>query len=191
MTTHDTTRRPAAAVATADPERRQERPREAGPTAAAPPKPARPVNRVVRHRVRVAAATAVLALVVFLVVSGTQAHQQLGRSSRDFAAARAQERLTLAGLARTEARLAAVLGQSVSTERNLGSVTGQLADERNQLVQQQKNLFVQGVSISALDACLGGVEAALNQVALNDQQGAATTLQGVSSSCQTAGASVG
>jgi|GEM_PF-3772017 len=150
-----------------------------------------PVNRVVRRRVRVVAGSVVVALVAFLVISGLQAHGQLDRSSRAFASTRAEERATLDQLARTEASLASVLSQSAAANQTLGSVNGQLAAERNQLSQQQKNLFIQGVSISALDTCLGGVESALNEVALNDQSGAASTLQSVSSSCRTAGASSG
>ena len=153
--------------------------------------PKSPVDPVLRRRVRVSAATAVLALVAFLAVSGFEAHAQLGRSSQVFTATRAQERATLARLAWTEAHLASLLEHSASTHRTLGTVSGQLTAERDQLAQQQKDLFVQGVSISALDQCLGGVEAALNQVAVNDQSGAASTLQGVASSCQTAGASGG
>ncbi len=151
----------------------------------------RPVDVRRRRRVRTVAAAAVVALVAFLALSGLQARGQLERSTGAFASTRAEQRSTLARLGRTEASLATVLDQSAAADRTLGSVNAALAAERSQLAQQQRNLFIQGVSISALDTCLGGVESALNEVALNDQPGAISTLQGVSADCRTAGASGG
>lgn len=131
------------------------------------------------------------AAVAFLITSGIQARQQTRRSDTTLATVRAEERVTLHQLSVTDARLAAVRGESDAARRTLGVLTAELSGERAQLARQQSNLYVQGVSISALDTCLGGVEAALNEVGLNDQAGAVTSLNGVSASCRTAGASVG
>ena len=180
---------PTGAAAADGPEvRRRDRPADGAPDHGVG-RPPVDVRR--RRRVRAVAAASVVALVAFLVVSGLQARGQLARSTSTFASTRAEQRSTLARLGRTEASLATVLGQSLSDRRTLGSVNAALAAERSQLAQQQQNLFIQGVSISALDTCLGGVESALNEVALNDQPGAISTLQGVSASCRTAGASGG
>ncbi len=131
------------------------------------------------------------ALVAFLVVSGIQARHQTGRSEAALAVVRAHQRATLARLGMTGTQLRVVRGQSSATLRTLTTLAAELGAERTQLSHQEANLIIVGVSISALDTCLGGVEAALHEVGLNDQAGAVSSLDAVSASCRTAGASVG
>jgi len=155
---------------------------------------ARPVGPPSRRARRLAGAAGVVvagALVAFLVISGVQARHQTRRTNAALAVVRAQERATLARLGVTGARLRVVRGQSSAARRTLATLAAELGAERTQLSHQQANLVIEGVSISALDTCLGGVEAALNEVGVNDQAGAVSSLEGVSASCRTAGDSVG
>jgi hypothetical protein len=64
--------------------------------------------------------------------------------------------------------------------------TAQLASVQAQLASTEANVFANGVSINDLDTCLSGVERALNQISLNDQVDAASTLDGVAASCRAA-----
>ena len=53
-----------------------------------------------------------------------------------------------------------------------------------QVSQDQAGQLIEAATIAALDTCLGGVEAAVNQTALGDGAGAAQSLAAVTSNCQ-------
>jgi hypothetical protein len=86
-------------------------------------------------------------------------------------------KLTAWELGNAEARLA-------STESSLASAQAGLASSQAGLANADANLALQGASITALNTCLGGVERALNQISVTDQQGAVSSLSAVSESCQ-------
>ena len=66
----------------------------------------------------------------------------------------------------------------------LGREETELSAARLQLIGARSSAYVQGVSITQLNACLAGVEQALNQLAVRDQTGAVASLDSVSSSCR-------
>jgi hypothetical protein len=83
-----------------------------------------------------------------------------------------------------ETTWAAVSAQATSAAQLLATETTQLALVQSQLASAEADVFANGVSINDLDTCLSGVEQALNQISLDDQSGAATTLDGVAASCR-------
>jgi hypothetical protein len=120
------------------------------------------------------------------VVVGVEAHGQQHRIDAELSSARARLRNTDTLLAQVRAQLAVDTAQADQAGHTLSSDSNQLAADQAQLARAQAGLFAQGVSISDLDTCLSGVQKALNQIALDDESGAATTLSGVASSCKDA-----
>jgi hypothetical protein len=73
-----------------------------------------------------------------------------------------------------------------STQGDLASADDNLASTQSNLANANTGLYFQGAAISALNACLGGVEQALNQIAVGNQSGALHSISGVAGNCQTA-----
>jgi len=65
----------------------------------------------------------------------------------------------------------------------LGIDSSQLSGLDDQLALSQSNVLSQGIRISDLDACLSGVEQALNQISLGNAAGAGNTLSQVGPEC--------
>jgi septal ring factor EnvC (AmiA/AmiB activator) len=130
--------------------------------------------------------TAVVLIVTFLGISSLQARSQFRQTSARLAHTRATLRQTVSELQRARVSLAKTTAQGHATQETLARVNSQLSAARAQLSTDQRSLYIQGVSISAVDSCLAGVESALNEIALNDSSGAAASLNQVASSCQTA-----
>lgn len=120
------------------------------------------------------------------VVFGVAAHADLDGARGALTSGRTTLKRTDALLSSARAKLAAVETQSAEAEQALTGVDGQLAAAQADLARAQADVVDQGVSISALDTCLAGVEQALNQISLGDPSGAAATLQGVGAACQAA-----
>jgi septal ring factor EnvC (AmiA/AmiB activator) len=125
-----------------------------------------------------------VALLAAALAAGVGAHAQLDRTNAELTVVRARLHLTVDRAHRAQAGLAAVTAQSTDAARTLATETSQLASVEAQLASTESNVFANGVSINNLNACLSGVEQALNQISLNDQQGAAATLNGVAASCR-------
>ena len=153
-----------------------------GPTA-----PGQREHRLHRTRsrwpLRVAWAVGVVALVVALVVA-FDSHDQLNQNRSSLTATRAELVHTRAQVTGARRVLGTVTTQSAAAARTLASVSAQLAADQAQLARAQADLFTNGVSISQLDTCLAGVEQALNQIALGNESGAESTLDGVASNCR-------
>lgn len=134
--------------------------------------------------------TVVYAVVVALLVSGTivaiGAHGRLHTTDDQLTAVRIRLHQTIGRAQRADRSLAAVTAQSAAAATTLATETSQLAAAQAQLASAEVNVFTNGVSINQLDTCLAGVERALNQISLNDQQGAATSLDGVAAACRAA-----
>jgi uncharacterized protein HemX len=133
----------------------------------------------------IAAAVAVLVLIGAVTV-GFVSHAHLGQARSSLSSERARLRHTEALAATARSELAAVQGQSDAAGHTLASESTQLAADQAQLAHAQADVFAQGVSISELDTCLSGVEKSLNQISLDDQSGAAATLNGVAANCRAA-----
>ena len=82
--------------------------------------------------------------------------------------------------------LGSVTAQSAAAARTLATETSQLAAVEAQLAATEANVHADGVSIDDLDTCLSGVEQALNEISIDDQHGAASTLDGVAAPCRAA-----
>jgi hypothetical protein len=119
-----------------------------------------------------------------VVAVNSRAHLDRTRSSLD--ATRAELHHTLAQVAGARNVLAAADAHSEAAAHTLAGLSAQLSTDQAHLAQAQINQYSKGVSISELDTCLAGVEQALNQIALGNQSGAATTLDGVAANCRSA-----
>ena len=140
-----------------------------------------------RPRWRLVTAYVVVAVLLMVaVVVGVQANRQLGRTDDSLQAVRGQLRTTTAQVAVARAQLAAADARTEAAQRTLDAESAQLASDQAQLAKAQAGVHAKGVSIGELDTCLSGVEKALNQIAVGDQSGAASTLDGVSANCQNA-----
>ncbi len=155
----------------------------AGP--ATPPVASPPPVRPVRWRLPLAYVVA-SALLVTGVLVAVDTHARLHRTDTELTAVRAQLRHTIGRAHRAEAALATVTSQSATAAAALATETTQLGAAEAQWESTEVNVFANGVSINDLDTCLAGVEQALNQISLNDQTGAAVTLDGVAAACRAA-----
>jgi hypothetical protein len=127
--------------------------------------------------------------VVVLVVAvafGVRVHDQLHRTDRSLADARAS-------LHRASLQLAADRGAEVGVARAADTTGRVLAASENTLDALQTRLsgaeaddYLAGINISDLDQCLAGVEQALNQLSLSDPEGAFVSLTAVSPQCTAA-----
>lgn len=90
-----------------------------------------------------------------------------------------------------QTELGQVRARSARAEAALTSANRSLAALRFELAGTQAHQFDQGVSIGAVQSCLGGVQSALNDIALGFPGQATTALHNVAGSCATAGASEG
>jgi hypothetical protein len=140
-----------------------------------------------RRRWRLVLVYVVVSLMLVTAVAvGVQANRQLTRTDASLASIRGQLHRTTAQVATARSELAGVTARSVAAQGTLNTVSAQLAADQAQLAKAQADVHAKGVSIGQLDLCLSGVEQALNQIAVGDQTGAATTLNGVSANCQSA-----
>jgi len=72
------------------------------------------------------------------------------------------------------------------TTTALTNDTAQLREVETALANAQSNLSSQQSTITALHACLGGVEQSLNALSVGDQNSADNALVAVSGDCQSA-----
>jgi hypothetical protein len=128
----------------------------------------------------------VLVVLAAGVAMGVSSRAQLQRTDAGLTAMRARLHQTVGRARQAESTLAAVTAQASSAAHLLSTETAQLASVQSQLASTEANVFANGVSINDLDTCLSGVEQALNEISLNDQHDAATTLNGVAASCRAA-----
>jgi uncharacterized protein HemX len=148
----------------------------------AQPSPAEPRFRAVPLVRAVTLVILLLALVIGIAV-GLVTHASLDGANGRLDAARAgllhsQDYQKAAAL-----RLRALSDAATADAFALGIDTNQLSGLDNQLVLSHTNVVSQGVRISDLDACLSGVEQALNQISLGDAAGAGNSLSQVGPEC--------
>jgi chromosome segregation ATPase len=101
-------------------------------------------------------------------------------------------------IAGTAARLSSLQRDLLTLGNQIGSDTTALEQDQSQLKGAQSALDAaqsdvtqQASLITSLQTCLGGVEEALNALAVNNRMGAFTQLEAVSSSCSAAAAASG
>jgi hypothetical protein len=151
---------------------------ERSPTRGAVPRPG-------RHGLGWAYA-AVVVVVAVAVAVGLSGRAHLQRTDTDLTATRARLHVAVDRARAAETRFTTVTAEATSAASLLTTETAQLASVQAQLASTEANVFANGVSINDLDTCLSGVERALNQISLNDQVDAASTLDGVAASCRAA-----
>jgi hypothetical protein len=136
--------------------------------------------------------TALVAFVVFaaglgyLVGNQIQSNTQFDRTHGSLSLTRHDNGIVQADLTSVRQNLRAVTQQVHQTGIALATDTAQLHQVQTALTQAEANVSNQGSDISALRSCLGGVEQALNALAVGDEQTAVNALTAVSSSCLSA-----
>jgi len=127
---------------------------------------------------------------VALLVAGTVvaigAHGRLRATNDELSAVRVRLHQTIGRAHRAERSLTTVTAQSDAAGATLATETSELAAAQAQLASTEVDVFTNGVSINQLDTCLAGVERALNQISLHDQEGAAASLDAVATACRDA-----
>lgn len=168
----------------------------------APASPATPVRarrsarfpgtlRVILASAMVAVVVVVLVAAGLLAASAWSARRQARAADRATAATRAQVRSVDHQIDKIDAGLAQVTARSQGAETALESANRSLAALRFELAATQAHQFDEGVSIGAVQSCLGGVQSALNDIALGFPGQATAALHKVAGSCATAGAAAG
>jgi septal ring factor EnvC (AmiA/AmiB activator) len=101
-------------------------------------------------------------------------------------------------IARTASQLASLQRDLLALGNQIGSDTTALEQDQSQLKgaqsalgSVQSNVTQQASLITSLQTCLGGVEQALNALAVGNRAGAVTQLEAVSTSCSAAAAASG
>jgi uncharacterized protein YukE len=130
---------------------------------------------------------AVVALVVlagsFLVTSDVSARSGIRTDAQSLASA--DHRLAGVGnqLAAAQRRLAGARTWQATVTRTFDAAQSTLSSTQTELAQAQAGIHSQGVDVGKLDACLSGVEQALNQIAVGQTSGGLASLKASSSSC--------
>ncbi len=139
----------------------------------------------------VALVVGALVATALLAVSAWSDRRQARSADAAAAATRAQVRTVDRRLQTVEAELGRVHARSTSARATLESANRALAALRFELAGTQAQQFDQGVSIGSVQSCLGGVQSALNDIALGFPGQATAALHGVAATCAAAGASEG
>ncbi len=142
---------------------------------------------------------------VVAVVTGVLLAAALGYLINDQVRARDRTDQAHASLGVTQHRTGTVSTQLAGLRRNLALLTSQVGSDTTALDQDvaqlqgaqaalaaaEAHVSRQSSQITSLQTCLGGVERALNALAVDKQARAIATLRSVSSSCSSAAASSG
>ena len=151
-------------------------------SADARPAPARRRSRAVPVAARVTLAALVIALLVGVTV-GLVTHASLDSANGRLDVARAELQHSHNYQKAAVVRLHALSDAAAAEAFELGIDSSQLSGLDDRLALSQSNVLSQGVRISDLDACLSGVEQALNQISLGNSAGAGSTLSQVGPEC--------
>jgi hypothetical protein len=116
----------------------------------------------------------------------TDATTQLHRTDAALATEQARVQRTVARVHATEVALHKVSVQSAAAARTLTTESSQLAADESHLTTAEADVTANGVNISDLDACLSGVQQALNEISLGDRPAAEASLDGVAATCRAA-----
>jgi hypothetical protein len=122
------------------------------------------------------------ALVAIAVGVGTQV--AIAHTNDSFIVTRANLHGAEKTLRVLRGQLKAMEAQSTAAGITLAGESADLAKEQAALASAQRNVSANGVNISALDSCLSGIEQTLNQIAVDDDAGATSTLSSVQATCK-------
>ncbi len=127
----------------------------------------------------------VIAFVVLAVLLGVLVVEQLELRHADQGLATTSDQIATTSREVTEATtlLQVSRSQRDGVQSSLAQATTSLGQERARFSQTEIGLYAAGVNVGALNRCLGGVEEALNQLAVHEARGALRSLYTVSASC--------
>lgn len=145
-------------------------------------------GRAVRARrrrwlVAVAGVILVAATLTFLAGNESQANTQFDQAHQALEATRYRIDTVSQELATARHDLDITNGQVAVDSTTLTNDDSKLAGARTALANAQADVSRQTSAIASLHTCLGGVERALNALALSDQNQAVDALNAVSASC--------
>lgn len=159
----------------------QPKPRVLEPSPPPPPAPRR------KHWFAIAAGVAVVAACLgYLLTDAGHANDRYDRALRTLGTTRATTGVVALDLAKARFDLRLVTQQVGNDTTALNQDTSQLQGAESALSAAQAHVAQQASLLTALHACLGGVEQALNALAVGSQGKAAAALNSVSASCSTA-----
>ena len=167
-------------LASVEPETRPLGPREA-------PRP----RRRRKWAVAVVAFAVFAGALAFVVGNEVQANTEFDQTHHSLDVTRSHLDATVADLATVRRELDVVKDQVGAASTALAQDTAQLQGVQKALAGAQANVTHQTSTISDLNICLGGVEQALNALAVADQAHAIDALNAVATSCANAVASDG
>jgi hypothetical protein len=151
-----------------------------------PSPPRRPAPRR-KHWFAIVAGVAVIAACLgYLLTDATQANDRYDRALGTLGTTRATTRVVALDLAKARFDLRLVTQQAGNDTTALSQDTSQLQGAQSALSAAQAHVAQQASLLTALHTCLGGVEQALNALAVGSQGKAAASLYAVSASCSTA-----
>lgn len=151
------------------------------------PAPPRPLAQRRKHRVAVVAGVALVAACLgYLLTDAAQANHRYDRALHSLGSTRATTRVVALDLAKARFDLRLVTQQVGNDTTALSQDTSQLEGAESALNAAQAHVAQQASLLTALHTCLGGVEQALNALAVGSQGKAAASLNAVSASCSAA-----
>jgi uncharacterized protein YegL len=134
----------------------------------------------------VTAVAVVAACLGYLLTDAAQANDRYDRALRTLETTRATSAVVARDLAKARFDLRLVTQQAGNDSTALNQDTSQLQGAESALSAAQAHVAQQASLLTALHTCLGGVEQALNALAVGSQAKAAASLYSVSASCSTA-----
>jgi hypothetical protein len=149
-----------------------------------PPPP--PAQRRRRWVAVVAGVALVAGCLGYLLTDAAQANDRYDRALRTLGTTRATTAVVAVDLAKARFDLRLVTQQVGNDTTALNQDTSQLQGAESALSAAQAHVSQQASLLTALHTCLGGVEQALNALAVGSQGKAAASLYSVSASCATA-----
>ncbi len=160
------------------------------PFAVAPP-PRHRLSRRARWIVAVVTGALVAAALGWLVADQVRADDQFGRAQTSLGVTRQHTQTVSAQLAELSRDLSVLETEVGNDTTALNQDAAQLLGAQTSLAAARAHVTQQASLIGSLKTCLGGVEQALNSLAVENQQQAIAALNAVSSQCTTAEASSG
>ena len=159
---------------------------ELRPTPAPRPEPPRRLRRLVRWAVALTVGALFLSSLGWLIDDQVQAHEQADRTQTTLRATRHTTAHVAQQLAKLRRELEVLVTQVGSDTTAYDQDAAELKAAQSELAATQVDVTQQTTRITALHACLGGVEQALNALAVGNQASAISELTSVATSCSTA-----
>lgn len=155
------------------------------------PAPSQRVSGRARWILAMVPVALVAAALVLLITDQITAYDQFGRAQRSLGITRRHTQTVSAELNELSRDLRVLKTQVGSDTTALNQDASQLLGAQTSLSAAQAHVTQQASLIGSLQTCLGGVEQALNALAVGNQPQAIAALNAVSSSCTAAEASSG